>query len=129
MLHSKRKPEMETKGGRLILRGQLYSRMRKQLCKEADGRCEILVSPFKPCGKYTPLHKGEAHHSQHRGLGGAKRDDRIYISGQRNLFWACQECHNGEHVPAKVVPAKVSDTELRELLGVAEHGERNETAN
>jgi hypothetical protein len=112
MLSTKRKPEIEVeKDGRLILRGRAYHQMRVKLCGLAEEKCEN-----EGCGRRTVLEDGEAHHTN--GRGGGKRDDRIIIEGKRNLFWFCKPCHRGEHVPAKVVPAKPTDKEFTEMLGL-----------
>jgi hypothetical protein len=68
------------------------------------------------CNKFTL--QGDVEHIQTRGLGGGKRDDRIFVDGKRNLEYLCRQCHTGRHVPDKVLPAKVSDSELMDILGV-----------
>lgn len=115
-LRSKPKPEyIERPDGRIELRGTLYTRMKRMLCELAGEECEN-------CGRHTPLESGDPHHDTLKGMGGARRDDRIYISEDgkrvRQLYWYCRRCHDGKHVPAKVVPEKPSDAELREILGL-----------
>ena len=107
-----KKPDIEiTKDGRVILRGAAYQKMRMKLCNLAGERCEN-----DGCGKYTPLASGDAHHPN--GRGGGKRDDRIFVEGKRNLYWHCRPCHSGKHIPEKVVPAKPTEAEFEELLGI-----------
>ena len=106
-----RKSEMRTmKDGRVILLGQLYSKMRIELCHLAEHKCE-------KCGDFTPLTRGHADHVNRRG--GGRRDDRIFVEGKRNLRWLCPDCHEGKHNP-KAVPAKqkMSESEFRALLGL-----------
>ena len=99
--------------GRVRLSGSAYHRMRVALGELAQWKCEL-------CGKYTGLGSGEVDHIALRGMGGAKRDDRIMVEGKRQLRWVCRPCHDGRHVPPKVVPRKqqVSDQELKEILGL-----------
>jgi hypothetical protein len=108
MLSSKKKPDIDVqKDGRVILRGLAYRRMKGKLFAEAGGRCES-------CGKKTL--DGDVHHPN--GRGGGRRDDRIFVDGIRNLFYWCRSCHSGHHVPEKVVPAKMSDQDFNEMLGI-----------
>jgi hypothetical protein len=93
--------------GRVILKGTAYSKMKLALRKLAEDRCER-------CGKYTM--QGDVEHKA--GRGGGKRDDRIFVDGKRNLEYLCRQCHTGRHIPDKVLPAKVSDSELMDILGV-----------
>ncbi len=109
-LRSKPKSEMRVmRDGRVILSGKLYQRMKWTLCEMAGKFCES-------CGKYTPEFVGQVHHVDGRGAG--KRDDRIFVEGQQKLRWYCPGCHGKAHVPEKVVPSKVTDEELRTILGV-----------
>jgi len=110
MIHSKPKSEyLERLDGRLELRGTLYQRMRSELCDLANQHCES-------CGRFVGLVSGEVHHVN--GRGGGRRDDRIVVGGKRNLKWACSFCHRGQHVPEKVIPEKMSNEELRKVLGL-----------
>lgn len=100
------------KDGRVILHGAAYTRMRIKLCMLADQHCEN-------CKRYTPLEEGEAHHGKTRQMGGGRRDDRIFVDDKRQLFWLCKGgCHREKHVPKKVVPAKMSETDFERLLGL-----------
>lgn len=108
MLRSK--PQIEiTKDGRLILRGTAYKKMRFKLKGIAKGMCE-------KCGKHCE--NGDVDHIQGRAAG--KRNDRIFDpeTGERVLQYLCRPCHTGKHVPEKVVPAKLTDREFEELLGL-----------
>lgn len=110
MIRSKVKPEyLERLDGRVELRGTLYQRMRSELCFLAGQHCEV-------CGRFVGLVSGEVHHVN--GRGGGRRDDRIMVDGKRNLKWACFSCHRGAHVPDKVVPEKMTNEELRKVLGL-----------
>lgn len=113
-----RKPDViERKDGRIELRGMAYAKMKNKLRQLAGNRCE-------QCGCYTMV--GDAHHGKGRGAG--KRDDRIFVNGERNLFYFCRGCHSGKHVPAKVVPAKMSESEFDAMLGLDSPAvEREET--
>jgi 5-methylcytosine-specific restriction endonuclease McrA len=104
-----RKPDVElTKDGRLVLRGVAYKKMRLKLKGLAQGKCEL-------CGAHCE--NGDVHHLN--GRGGGKRNDVINLpDGSRNVVYACRPCHSGKHIPAKVVPAKPTDSELDELLGL-----------
>jgi hypothetical protein len=95
--------------GRVILKGAMYARMKMKLREMAENRCEA-------CGMYAM--QGDVEHVQARGLGGGKRDDRIFVDGKRQLKYLCRKCHTGRHQGTKVVPAKVSDSELMDILGV-----------
>jgi hypothetical protein len=108
MLSSKKKPDIDVqKDGRVILRGVAYAKMKRKLGELAEYRCEN-------CGEHTII--GDVHHPN--GRGGGRRDDRIYVDGIRNLFYWCRACHSGHHVPEKVVPAKMSDQDFNEMLGI-----------
>jgi hypothetical protein len=108
MLSSKKKPDIDVqKDGRVILRGIAYTKMKARLRELARSRCEN-------CGARTP--NGDVHHPN--GRGGGKRDDRIVVAGIRNLFYWCRSCHSGHHVPEKVLPAKMSDQDFNDLLGI-----------
>jgi hypothetical protein len=110
MIRSKLKPEyLERRDGRVELRGTLYNRMRSELCDLANQHCEM-------CGRFVGLASGEVHHVN--GRGGGRRDDRIVVDGKRNLRWACGLCHRGQHVSDKVIPEKMSNEELRKVLGL-----------
>lgn len=103
-----RKPDIiERKDGRIELRGAAYTKMKNKLRELAKSRCE-------ECGKYDP--NGDAHHGKGRGAG--KRDDRIFVNGERQLYYLCRLCHSGRHAPAKVVPAKMTDSEFDKMLGL-----------
>jgi hypothetical protein len=93
--------------GRVILTGHFYTKMKAQLKKLAGNCCER-------CKAYTS--QGDVEHIN--GRGGGKRDDRIFIQGKRNLEYLCRRCHSKRHTPDKVLPAKVSDSELMDILGV-----------
>jgi hypothetical protein len=109
-MFNKRKPDIDVqKDGRVILRGVAYKKMKAKLFGEAGGKCEN-------CGKRT--FDGDVHHPN--GRGGGKRDDRIYVACQRNLFYWCRECHSGHHVPEKVIPAKPTEQEFDEILGIGQ---------
>jgi hypothetical protein len=108
MLSSKKKPDIQVmRDGRVILRGSAYLKMKRKLWELAGRRCEN-------CGQ--SIHVGDVHHAN--GRGGGKRDDRIFVDGKRQLFYFCRTCHSGHHVPAKVVPAKMSDQDFNDLLGI-----------
>jgi hypothetical protein len=96
------------KDGRVILRGTAYLKMKARLRALANRTCE-------KCGDYIG-DRGDVHHQN--GRGGGKRDDRIVIDGKRNLLYYCRSCHDGKHIPAKVVPAKMSDQDFNDLLGI-----------
>lgn len=114
MLRSKPKPDVHVyRDGRVRLSGAAYQQMRQLLCDLAGSHCEM-----HGCGKYTGLASGQVHHIIHRGMGSAKRDDRVFVAGVRQLMWLCPACHTGRHQPAKVVPAKPSPDELKQLLGL-----------
>jgi nucleoside-diphosphate-sugar epimerase len=106
-----RKPDIDIqKDGRVILRGNAYRKMKEKLRAMAGHRCEL-------CGELCA--NGDVHHlGSGRGLGGGKRDDRIFVDGTRNVLYACRECHSGKHIPAKVVPAKPTEDEFNEILGL-----------
>jgi hypothetical protein len=107
-MFNKRKPDIDVqKDGRVILRGVAYRKMRLKLKGLAKGMCE-------ECG--THCENGDVHHPN--GRGGGRRDDRIFVDGIRNLFYWCRECHSGHHVPEKVVPAKPTEQEFDEMLGI-----------
>lgn len=107
------KPEIRVmRDGRVLLGKRMYAAMRRELCALAGERCE-----GEGCGKRTLLADGHCHHQA--GRGGGRRDDRIKLpDGSRNLQWLCEDCHRGKHIPEKVVPAKPTPNELRELLGL-----------
>jgi hypothetical protein len=115
MLSSKRKPDIkQTRDGRLILRGMAYSKMKGKLRELAENKCER-------CGKFTM--QGDVEHITIRGMGAAKRDDRIFLEGDdgkkvRNLLYLCRGCHNGRHQGEKPVPAKPTEAQFDELLGL-----------
>jgi hypothetical protein len=100
----------EMKDGRIILSGMAYQRMKAELRKLADNHCEV-------CGKYDT--QGDVDHLP--GRGGGKRDDRIFVAGKRVLKYTCRVCHDGRHIPAKVVPPKqrLNDEEFRAMLGLS----------
>lgn len=103
-----RKPEIdEQKDGRIILRGMAYRKMKAKLRELAEDKCER-------CGKFTM--QGDVEHVHKRGAG--KRDDRIFVDGVRNLIYLCRQCHAGRHVPSKVVPAKPTEQEFNNILGL-----------
>jgi hypothetical protein len=108
MLSSKKKPDIDVqKDGRVILRGAAYAKMKNKLRRIAGGKCEN-------CGAHCE--NGDVHHPF--GRGGGRRDDRIVVDGIRNLFYWCRSCHSGHHVQEKVVPAKMSDQDFNEMLGI-----------
>lgn len=151
-------PVHRYRDGRIKLTGAHYTEMRRLLCDLADSHCEA-----PGCGKFVGLASGEADHSILRGMGGARRDDRIWVPvtpdevgliqqwltahnaceatapqikfthgwfaysvtlgwQKRNLYWKCRPCHNGRHVPAKVVPEKApTGEEFKKLLGLVVH--------
>jgi hypothetical protein len=112
MLSSKKKPDIDVqKDGRVILRGLAYAKMKHKLRQLAGNCCEN-----RECGCYT--RDGDVHHAN--GRGGGKRDDRIFVNGERNLLYYCRSCHDGKHVPEKVVPAKMSDQDFNEMLGIGQ---------
>lgn len=100
--------------GRVKLTEQHYTQMRQLLCDLAGSHCEM-----DGCGKFTGMASGQVDHIALRGMGGARRDDRIFVDGKRQLRWVCPACHNGRHVPAKVVPEKApTGDEFKRLLGI-----------
>lgn len=108
-----RKPEIDVqKDGRVILRGLAYSKMKAKLRAMAGGCCELC---HRRCSD------GDVHHlGAGRGLGGGKRDDRIFVDGTRNVMYACRECHTGKHQGTKPVPKKPTEKEFDSLLGIGE---------
>jgi hypothetical protein len=110
MLSSKRKPDIKVmRDGRVILSGAAYSKMKAKLRELAGNKCEV-------CGRFDL--NGDVDHVTIRGMGAAKRDDRIFVDGKRNLKYKCRGCHNGRHRGEKPVPAKPTDAEFNELLGI-----------
>jgi hypothetical protein len=104
----KRKADIiERRDGRIELRGAAYTKMKNKLREIAGNKCE-------ECGRYDS--QGDAHHKRGRGAG--KRDDRIFVNGERNLFYLCRHCHSGRHIPDKVVPPKMDDQSFNEMLGL-----------
>lgn len=103
-----RKPEIEEqRDGRIILRGMAYQKMKAKLRELAQNKCET-------CGKFTL--SGDVEHVN--GRGGGRRDDRIFVKGKRNLKYLCRICHTGRHEGDKPVPAKPTEAEFDELLGI-----------
>lgn len=84
-----------------------WNRRREELHTLKAGRCE-------GCRRMVPLHDeknalgdviryaGQADHIIGRGMGGARRDDRL-----SNLRLLCFWCHNRRHAGAKPCPRKV----------------------
>jgi hypothetical protein len=105
-----RKPEIRTtRDGRLILSGSAYAKMKAKLRDLAQSKCEV-------CGFYTTT--GDVDHVVIRGMGGAKRDDRIFVDGKRNLIYKCRGCHTGRHQGEKPCPAKPTPEEFDTMLGL-----------
>jgi hypothetical protein len=110
MFSSKKKPDIQQmRDGRVILRGMAYAKMRSKLRELANNKCEV-------CGRFDM--NGDVDHVVIRGMGGAKRDDRIFVDGKRNLIYKCRNCHNGRHQGEKPVPAKPTEQEFDDLLGI-----------
>jgi 5-methylcytosine-specific restriction endonuclease McrA len=109
MLTRRKSDIIEKKDGRIELRGVAYAKMKAKLRELADSKCER-------CGKFTL--QGDVEHIV--GRGGGKRDDRIFVDGKRNLEYLCRVCHSGRHIPDKVVPAKMNDSEFNSMLGLGE---------
>lgn len=107
----KPKNRIEEKGDRVLLFGTFYAQMKRKLRELANNQCER-------CGKFTM--QGDVEHITIRGMGAAKRDDRIFVNGKRNLLYLCRTCHSGRHIPDKVVPAKPTESEFDALLGLGE---------
>lgn len=68
---SPRKPGVRIKkGGREVVGKVEYKRRREQAWDRDRGLCCL-------CGEYVPLEEATAEHIESRGMGGAKRDDRL----------------------------------------------------
>jgi hypothetical protein len=105
-----RKPDIQVqRDGRVILKGVAYSKMKIHLRQLAESKCET-------CGKFTLT--GDVEHVN--GRGGGKRDDRIFVDGKRNLKYLCRICHSGRHIPDKVIPAKPTEKEFLDILGIGQ---------
>jgi hypothetical protein len=103
-----RKPDIDVQGdGRVILRGNAYRKMKVKLRTLANGRCE-------KCGAYVM--QGDVEHIN--GRGGGRRDDRIFVKGVRNLLYLCRPCHHWRHTDAKPCPAKPTEQEFDDILGI-----------
>ena len=86
----------------------------KEAWDRRRGECRTLAAGRCSCRRMVPLHDernengdvvryaGHADHIVSRGMGGAKRDDRLH-----NLRWSCFWCHNRRHQGAKPCPKKV----------------------
>jgi hypothetical protein len=96
--------------GRIMLSGSAYQKMKAKLRELAENKCER-------CSKFTL--QGDVEHITIRGMGAAKRDDRIFVDGKRNLLYLCRVCHTGRHIPDKVIPAKQTDAEFEAMLGLS----------
>lgn len=90
---------------------------RGEVCTRADGRCEGKIrcrGQMVRCNILAPLHgteeygvsilAGEAHHLTKRKV----RNDSM-----ANLQWLCRRCHRAAEVPAKVVPKKEGNGEVK----------------
>lgn len=85
--------------GRVILKGQDKTDLRRQVYTRAAGRCEE-VRNGKRCNKFAPwdgLQHGELSHRQH----GASRDDT-----PSGVIWSCRECHRKRHPGPQFAPQR-----------------------
>jgi hypothetical protein len=76
--------------GRVILRGQDKTDLRRQVYHRAAGRCEDQRNG-KRCNRFAAwdgLEHGELSHNRH----GAHRDDT-----PAGVIWSCRECHKRRH--------------------------------
>lgn len=82
---------VETRTGRVVLRGADYQNLRRKVYQRAGGRCEFIKSNGKRCNKFAPLDgigHGELAHTIHRKRGGSDSPE--------NASWSCGG-HDGCH--------------------------------
>lgn len=88
---------VETKTGRVVLRGVDYKLFRFEIFKRAGGRCELVKANGKRCNKFAQLDgvgHGELAHTVHRKRGGSDAPD--------NVLWSCGQpdsCHRNRDHP------------------------------
>jgi hypothetical protein len=85
-------------GQRWIATAHGWTKVQARLRELANGKCELNLS--EDCmGAHDPW--PDSHHRRGRGTGGSKRDDRIVISGKRNLLLTCRPCHQLAKIETK----------------------------
>ena len=88
---------VETRTGRVVLRGVDYQGLRRDAYRRAGGHCELEKPNGKRCNRYAPLDgigHGELAHAIHRKRGGS---DVI-----TNVAWSCGSpdfCHRRRDHP------------------------------
>lgn len=73
--------------------------IRALVCKLSNKQCQVRRE--KHCWKWAPVEIGHPHHVQHKKMGGAFTDDRIWIVIDGEIVqirvWSCPTCHREHH--------------------------------
>lgn len=68
-----------------------YNRRKEVMWRRQHGMCGLKISPR--CPVFITLEQSTFEHQDGRGMGGAKRDDRIEIDGKPYNMVACVHCN------------------------------------
>jgi hypothetical protein len=68
-----------------------YNRRKEVMWKRQHGLCGLKISAR--CPVFIPLEQATFEHQDGRGMGGAKRDDRVEIDGKPYNLVACCWCN------------------------------------
>lgn len=82
-------------GKRFIATHYGWDKVKERVKTIANGRCELNLAADCQGSTFWL----DTHHR--RGRGGGKRDDRIFISGKRNLIAGCRACHDLAKIETK----------------------------
>lgn len=78
--------------GREVCLGQAWADRKVEVWELDERRCVVchrsLLSPLE-----RTYDAAQCHHIHGRGMAGGKRDDRIFVNGERNLNTLCWACH------------------------------------
>lgn len=77
----------ETKAGK-----DEYHRRKRVMWERQDKQCGLQISP--QCPKRMPLSMATFDHTDPRGMGGARRDDRIEVDGKPQNMAVCCWCNS-----------------------------------
>jgi hypothetical protein len=84
-------------GKRWIATREGWKRIQEKVRGLASGRCELRTSA-NCIGVSLSL---DIHHRLGRGMGGGKREDRIFVVGVRILKACCRPCHDQAKIETK----------------------------
>lgn len=100
------------RSGRVILKGQDMTDLRRAVYARAQGRCEVKRTNGKRCNTFAPFDgfgHGELAHLIGRGRTGS---DTL-----ENTCWSCRECHRTElHRGPQFAPQRRRRAEISENI-------------